>query len=200
MPKVWRAFKSIGLPIIAGLFIAFLIKMFLFSFVSVNGSSMYPNLQNNERVGLVKVGAIKRNHVIVFEANGVDREKTFTKKTYYVKRVIAVPGDTVKYTATGKLYINGKFQSQSYITQQQRVDGTLQLVGMMGQGFTLKTLSKAEHWPQVVTKVPKNYYFVMGDNRANSNDGRSYGLVPRSKIEGTVKAFPWNPNHQLINK
>ena len=47
--------------------------------------------------------------------------------------------------------------------------------------------------------VPKNCYFVLGDNRADSNDSRYYGFVPKDKIVGIAKAPFWNSKHKLIN-
>ncbi len=58
-------------PVVIGLLIALLIDMFL-SFVKVDGLSMYPNLQNNERVIMLKHAKIKRDTVVVFNAKGVD--------------------------------------------------------------------------------------------------------------------------------
>lgn len=193
--------KGFIIPIAGGLLIAILIRTFLFSLVKVDGYSMEPNLHNNERILLLKTAAIKRNSVIVFNANGVDGTTTFTndKPTYYVKRVIAIPGDTVKYSKNGTLYINGKKQSQSYITKAQRVNGTLGTTGLLGKGFTLSSIGEHENWPTTYYKVPNNKYFVMGDNRLKSNDGRFWGLVPKSKVTGVAKAFLWNPHHRLIN-
>jgi len=201
MSRFLKICRDFILPVVVGLLIAFAIKQFLFSVVKVDGYSMSPNLHNNERVALLKTAKIKHDSVIVFNANGVDGTKVFTNSNpvYYVKRVIALPGDTVKYTSKGNLYINGKKQSQSYITLKQRTTGTLGPINLTGKGFTLSSLGEQENWPKTYFKVPKNQYFVMGDNRANSNDGRFWGLVPKNKVTGVVKAFPWNAHRSVIN-
>lgn len=92
--KVFRQTMSWVIPIVIGLLIALLIKQFLFQIVRVDGPSMLPNLQNNERVFCLKTAKIHRGSVIVFDANGVDPQ--VATKTDYVKRVIGVPGDTVR--------------------------------------------------------------------------------------------------------
>lgn len=182
------------IPILVGFLIAAVIKTFFVSVVKVDGTSMYPNLQNNERVMMLHQAGIRRGSVIVFDAYGVDRNNTnLTKDTKYVKRVIALPGDTVEYRDNGQLYVNGKFQSQGYITQQQQTDGTLKVVANLPQakGVTLGTGSRF--------KVPAGKYFVLGDNRSVSNDSRYYGFVPKKKILGVVKVPFWDSRHELIN-
>ena len=65
-------------PIIIGLIIALIIRQFWFTMVKVDGDSMQPNLQNNQRVVAVKTSAIKRGSVIVFHAYGVDAAQADT--------------------------------------------------------------------------------------------------------------------------
>ena len=97
-------------PVVVGLLIALFIDMFL-SFVKVDGLSMYPNLQNNERVIMLKHAKIKRDTVVVFSAKGVDDRPGVTDGTKYVKRVIGLPGYKIEYKNDVKLYVNGKFRS-----------------------------------------------------------------------------------------
>ncbi|WOY88296.1 signal peptidase I [Ligilactobacillus murinus] len=178
-------------PVVIGLLIALLINTFLLSLVKVDGLSMYPNLQNNERVIMLKHAKIKRDTVVVFSAKGVDDRPGVTDATKYVKRVIGLPGDKIEYKNDGKLYVNGKFQSQGYITTEQQKEGTLSIANAEDKGVTLGT-------GRTFT-VPKDKYFVLGDNREVSNDSRSYGFVPRSKILGVVKVPFWNNAHEYIN-
>lgn len=177
-------------PVVIGLLIALLINMFL-SFVKVDGLSMYPNLQNNERVIMLKHAKIKRDTVVVFNAKGVDDRAGVSDGTKYVKRVIGLPGDKIEYKNDGKLYVNGKLRSQGYITTEQQKEGTLSISNAEDKGVTLGTGRSFT--------VPKDEYFVLGDNREVSNDSRSYGFVPRSKILGVVKVPFWNNAHEYIN-
>ncbi|WP_010579838.1 signal peptidase I [Liquorilactobacillus vini] len=192
-----QTFKSIIswiIPVVVGLLIALVVKQFLFGFVKVDGTSMYPNLQNNERVMLLKPAKIKHNSVVVFNAYGIDHNNPeIQKNTKYVKRVIGMPGDTIEYRNDGQLYINGKRMPQSYITRKQRTSGTLHLTPELSEakGVTLGTGKSF--------KVPQNEYFVLGDNRKDSNDSRYYGFVPKSKIDGVVKVFFWNSKAKVIN-
>lgn len=180
--RTFRQKLSWLVPIIIGLLIALLIKQFLFQIVRVDGPSMQPNLQNNERVFCLKASKIHRGSVVIFDANGVDPQ--VATRTNYVKRVIGVPGDTVK-SKDGNIYVNNKKINQNYINADQRDSGT--------GNWTLKSISVQNNWLKNngATKVPNGEYFVLGDHRSVSNDGRYWGFVPKSKIDGVVKVPSW---------
>ncbi|MGF7436994.1 signal peptidase I [Lentilactobacillus senioris] len=186
------------LPIALGIILAIGIQTYLVSFVRVDGSSMQPNLTNNERVLLLRKQPIKRFSVVVFDAYQV--APGVTKGSNFIKRVIAVPGDRIKYTKQGNLYINGKLVPQKFISKTQRTTETL--ANVAPNGFDLKTLS--QQWRgyhgQKITTVPKNQYFVMGDNRTVSYDSRSWGLVPKVKIKGVAYAPGWTDHRKQINE
>ncbi|MCH3921693.1 signal peptidase I [Limosilactobacillus sp.] len=192
--KSFRQVMSWVVPIVIGLLIALLIKQFFFQVVRVDGPSMQPNLQNNERVFCLKRSKIHRGSVVIFDANGVDPQVAV--KTDYVKRVIGLPGDTVK-SKNGNIYVNGKKIDQSYISTKQRNAGT--------GNWTLKSISVQNSWLKHngATKVPAGEYFVLGDHRSVSNDGRYWGFVPKSKIDGVVKVPSWTGTkvaRQNVNK
>lgn len=178
------------LPVVIGLLIALGIRTYIVQPVRVDGPSMLPNLQNNERVLTWKQAKIHRGSVVVFNANGVDPQ--VSEKTYYVKRVIAVPGDTVE-AKNGKLYVNGKLVNQKYISAYQRKQGT--------GTWTLKSISVDNSWLKNsgATKVPAGHYFVLGDHRSVSNDSRYYGFVPKKKILGVVQVGFWSTNSTKKN-
>ncbi|WPC18614.1 signal peptidase I (plasmid) [Pediococcus inopinatus] len=192
--KKIKSIFSWVLPIMIGLIVAVLVRQFIFSVVRVSGSSMYPNLYSNERILLLKQKKIKRFSVVVFNAYNVAPGQE--KNTEFVKRVIAVPGDTLKYTANGKLYINGKLYSQSFISQKQRESGTVDAVK---GSFSLVSDAQRMGWRRS-KKVPKNCYFVMGDNRKVSYDSRYWGFVPKSKIEGVVRVPFWHSKKKIVNE
>ena len=87
-------------------------------------------------------------------------------KTKLVKRIIGLPGESIDYKEN-ELYINGKIIEDVSISRTGN--------------FTLKELYD-------IDKIPSGYYFVMGDNRGNSLDSRSYrvGLIKKSDIVGTT--------------
>lgn len=188
--KAFKELMSWIVPIAIGLLLALLIKQFAFQFVRVDGPSMQPNLQNNERVVCLKQSKIHRGSVVVFDANGVDPQVSV--KTEYVKRVIGLPGDTVE-AKNGNLYVNGKKVDQSYISKSERSSGT--------GTWTLHSISQENSWVlhNGAYKVPKGEYFVLGDHRSVSNDSRYWGFVPKSKIVGVVKVGFWNRTQPAKN-
>lgn len=200
--KTFKTIMSWVVPIAIGLLLAFLIRQFWFTMVKVDGTSMQPNLQNNERVVAFKTSKIKAGSVVVFDAYNLDPDQT-VKNAVYVKRVIGMPGDSVRYTSSGQLYVNNKLVKQTYLkNQSQQTTGSFMPNSHSKvTGWTLDSLSHDQGWKKSVTtnKVPKGYYFVMGDHRSVSNDSRYWGLVPKSKMIGVVKAWPWQNRKQYIN-
>lgn len=200
--KTFKSIMSWVLPIAVGLILALLIRQFWFTMVKVDGTSMQPNLQDNERVVAFKTSQIKAGSVVVFDAYGLDPDQT-AKNAVYVKRVIGMPGDSVRYTSSGKLYVNNKLVKQTYLknSYQQTTGSFMANKHSQVTGWTLDSLSHDQGWQKGVTtnKVPKGYYFVMGDHRSVSNDSRYWGLVPKNKMIGVVKAWPWQNRKQYIN-
>ena len=90
-----------------------------------------------------------------------------TGDTYLIKRIIGLPGENIEYKE-GKLYINGKKINDPYYKNENTNDFD-------------------------VVKIPKNHYFVMGDNRSNSIDSRIIGVINKKNITGTTKLviFPF---------
>ena len=82
--KTFRSIMSWVIPVALGLAVALILNVFIVQRVKVDGPSMQPNLQNNEKVWTFKQAKIHRGSVIVFDANGVDPQ--VTSKTNYVKR------------------------------------------------------------------------------------------------------------------
>jgi len=182
--RIVKNVMSWVIPIAVGLLIALLIRRFVFTMVRVDGPSMEANLENNERVAVVKTVSVKHLSVIVFNAYRVDPDAT-SKNVKYVKRVIGMPGDTVS-SRNGQLYVNGKRLKQSFISRFERTQGT--------GDWNLQTLSNKNEWPHQTIKVPKRSYFVLGDHRSISNDSRYWGFVPVKKVLGVVKVPFWDTN------
>lgn len=199
--KIFKKILEFLLPIAIGLAIGLFIINNLFTIVKVNGPSMEPNLQDKQSLMLLRKANIKRNSVIVFDAKKIDPQAN-GQSIDYVKRVIGIPGDSVKYTNKGQLIVNNKNVTQNYIKKDQKIDGTLIMNNEFNNGFTLNSLSQKNNWTYKANSdntIPKGYYFVMGDHRSVSNDGRYWGLVPKDQVLGVVKAFPWQSNHQIVN-
>jgi len=150
--------------------IAFLVILFLYRPVKVEGTSMMPSLLDQERLFINQysykfgLGDIKRGDTVVFWFPE-DTNKS------YIKRVIGMPGDTIA-VKNGDVYVNGSKLVESYVPPEYRDD---------------------RDYPLQV--VPPNDYFVLGDHRVSSNDSRSWGFVPRSYIYGKAVFVFWPPEH-----
>jgi signal peptidase I len=146
--------------------IAIVVILFLYQPVKVEGTSMMPSLQNDERIFINKfiyrfgISNIGRGDTVVFLYPG-DLSKS------YIKRVIGVPGDTVEIV-DGTVYVNDKSLSEPYVPEEFR-----------------------DRMPMARRVVPVDQYFVLGDHRTSSNDSRSWGMVPRTYIYGKAVFVYW---------
>ncbi len=142
---------------------AFIIT-FLYQPVRVEGTSMLPQLEDEDRLFInkiaFKVGEIHRGDVVVFEYPR-DRSKS------YIKRVIGLPGDLV-HIDHGRVSVNGERLMEPYVPPRFEDD---------------------QSEPDV--RVPAGEYFVMGDHRCISFDSRSFGPVERQLIYGKAAFVFW---------
>ncbi|WP_125581213.1 signal peptidase I [Levilactobacillus cerevisiae] len=183
--KVLRSIFSWILPILVALILVLVVRAYLFEVVKVSGDSMEPNLVDQERMVVVKPLKLKRLSVIVFDAYGED--PSAAKNTNYVKRVIGLPGDKV-VSKNGYIYINNKKLNQSFISKYERTTGT--------GSWTLSSLAAKGNWQYKGNRVPKGHYFVLGDHRSVSEDGRAWGYVSANKVMGVVKVPFWQGTTQ----
>jgi len=162
--------KAFGIAAI----LAIVIRLFLFSPVIVDGPSMQPNLQNGDFLIVNKISYIlgepDRFDVVVFNA---------TASRDYIKRVIGLPGEHVKYE-NETLYINGKPVEEPYL--EERVES---FSGTYTHDFTLEKL------PGNFEEIPDGHVLVLGDNRTNSKDSRRLGLIPVDNLVGKSQIIAW---------
>ena len=92
----------------------------------------------------------------------------------YVKRIIGIPGDRWEERA-GYVYVDGRRLHEPYVTDARRDDQTTRLSAILPGA----------------TRIPKDDYLMMGDNRRQSCDSRTWGLVPRENIIGEVFLTYW---------
>ncbi len=141
--------------------LAYFVVWFFGQRVSTVGDSMKPELQNGDVVLVnrlsYRIGSPKRGDVIVFKPKGNENNH------YYIKRVIGLPGETVQIVEN-TIYIDGEKLDEKYETTD------LTYAGLAGDLITLD----------------KDEYFVLGDDRQNSDDSREddIGNVKRSYIYG----------------
>jgi signal peptidase I len=143
---------------------AVLIVTFLFQVARVEGQSMAPTLEDQDRLIVNKlvyrIGEPRRGDIVMLYYP-LNPEKSF------VKRVIAEEGDTVRIV-DGRVYVNDIPLKDDYVASEYR--------------------SHDDWGPQV---IPEGYDFVMGDHRNNSSDSRHWGMVPKKYIIGKVQIRWW---------
>ena len=162
----WRLFRHFWMAVALaawGWISYLLITHFIFLSVRVDGSSMYPTLENSGKYWL--------NRLAYFRSEPQRRDIVVLKDprdgVLVVKRIIALPGESV-YFKKGKVYLDGKLLNEPYLPE-----------------FSYTFAYQKKSGDEFVC-VGKNEYFVMGDNRSNSTDSRTYGTVPRDKILGKL--------------
>jgi signal peptidase I len=173
----WTSTLEWAILIVAALLIAVLIKAFLFQAFYIPSDSMVPTLKTDDRVIVNKLSyhlhGVHRGDIIVFTSPpNVD-----PSVKDLVKRVIALPGEVVEGRTDGHVYIDGKRLREPYLPAGQNP----------GPSFA-------------PIKVPKDSYWVMGDNRANSRDSRFFPqhFIKKKDIVGRVFVRIWPLNRLAI--
>lgn len=139
-------------PYLMVILVVVIIRFFVITPVIVDGVSMNHTLENDEVLLLRKFDRkYERGDIVV-----IKREE---EKDLIIKRVIALPGDTIS-CLDSIVYVNGKPLEEKYV-----------------KGLTY-SFNEIE--------VPKDHYFVMGDNRMSSDDSRRMGTIDKKNIIGTV--------------
>ena len=124
---------------------------------------------------ILPVGTIKRRDIIVFKyPEEPDRD--------FIKRVIGLPGETVEVREK-KVYINGQPLDEPYAHY-------LPPAATSSEFHEVTSFDVRERYGPVT--VPPNQYFVMGDNRDNSQDSRYWGFLPRENIKGKALLIYWS--------
>ena len=167
LPVPFRVGAGIGVwlrDLIVSLAISAFIIIFLYQPVKVEGTSMMPSLEDQERIFVNKfvyrLEPIERGDVVVFRYPR-DPSKS------YIKRVIGVAGDHIRIDG-GQVYVNGKELDEDYVPTEY---------------------ADFRSYPEIV--VPEGSYFVLGDHRSMSNDSRDFGSVNQSYIYGKAVFGYW---------
>jgi signal peptidase I len=142
--------------------LAFVIRTFIFAPIVVDGQSMEPNLHNGDRMIISKI-----NYTIGEPERFDIIVFKATPEKDFIKRIIGLPGDKIEYKDS-TLYVNGEKVEEAYLTDEFKE--------MTGE-FTIE--------------VPEERYYVLGDNRGNSEDSRIIGPIPGDRIIGEAKILFW---------
>jgi signal peptidase I len=148
--------------------VLYLIIQTLTQRIKVESSSMRPTLWENDYVVVNRLAYLfSKPHRgdIIVFKNPNPQDPN---QIPYIKRVIGLPGDQIHIEA-GKVFINGVILTEPYLTVPTNQGGD---------------------WT-----VPANSLFVMGDNRNNSSDSRSWGWVPIGDVFGKAEVIYWPPRH-----
>ncbi|WP_152221072.1 signal peptidase I [Pseudomonas sp. SCB32] len=191
------------------LFIVLVLRSFLVEPFQIPSGSMKPTLEvgdfilvNKFAYGIrlpvldtkvIPVGDPQRGDVMVFRYPS-------DPNINYIKRVIGVPGDTIRYTSDKRLYVNDQLIAEKLLGEEPGSLGSVTLYKeKLGdvEHLIRKEMTRYRVEPGKQWKVPADHYFMMGDNRDNSNDSRYWndpkipkdllGMVPDRNIVG--KAF-----------
>jgi signal peptidase I len=168
--SLWAEARLLFRDLVFALMIAALVVVFIVQPVKVEGTSMLPRLHDGERIFVNKLiyydeyrwaPKVDRGDIVVFWFPD-DPSKS------YIKRVVGLPGDTIEMR-DGTVRVNGSQIDERYLDPR----------------FNVSPKSQAPVY------IRPNYYFVMGDNRDNSSDSRSWGLVPKKYIYGKALFRYW---------
>ncbi|MCS3416996.1 signal peptidase I [Pseudomonas yamanorum] len=191
------------------LFIVLVLRSFLVEPFQIPSGSMKPTLDvgdfilvNKFSYGIrlpvidkkvIEVGDPQRGDVMVFRYPS-------DPNVNYIKRVVGLPGDVIRYTSDKRLFVNGESVAEKLIGSEPNTLGSAELyqekLGAVEHEIR-KEMSRYRSPPDNQWTVPAGHYFMMGDNRDNSNDSRYWddpnipkdllGMVPDQNIVG--KAF-----------
>ncbi len=168
--RVPSMMRSLGLDLVVAFVVSAIIIFFLYQPVRVEGTSMLPMLEDQDRLVINKIAYswagslvgehIQRGDVVVFHYP-YDTTKS------YIKRVIALPGDTLRIDH-GRVYVNGQMLTETYVPARFADDRS-----------------------QQQTVIPDGKYFMMGDHRSISSDSRDFGPVSKDLVYGRAAFVYW---------
>jgi signal peptidase I len=165
-----KIFREVAITVLIAVAVFALLRLTVQSY-TVKMSSMEPNFYQGYCIMVSKV---------TYRSSGPQRgdvivfDPPFTSEYPFIKRVIGLPGETVEITDE-EVFVNGMALDEPYI--------------MASPDYTMPA-----------TEIPESEYFVLGDNRNNSNDSHTGWLVPRGNIVGKALFIYWPPGKLGIVK
>jgi signal peptidase I len=195
-----RAILEWGILVVVAIVIAIVIKTFLFQAFYIPSASMDPTLKVNDRVLVNKLSYdlhdVHRGDIVVFAAEP-NLEWHRNDIADLVKRVVALPGETITQCETNRICIDGRVLNESYLPKGTvtTMPETLPYIdNAAGKRVLVCEPVGPSGSPEGGCKVPAGKVFVMGDNRGNSSDSRVNGPIKESSIVGRVFLRIWPLN------
>ena len=197
--KVW--YREWSEALIVAVILALIIRTFLFQAFKIPSGSMLDTLLIGDHLLVNKfiygthlpfsderhlvLREPQRGDVIVFEFPD-DAGKSYFERRDFIKRVIGVPGDLIEVKAK-QVFVNGELYT---FPQERHKDNQI-----------IPAMASPRDFAGPI-RVPKDSFFVMGDNRDFSFDSRFWGFVPHEKIKGLafIKYWSWDSDADLLNK
>ena len=178
---------ELGRTVVLSIVLALGIRTFVAEARWIPSGSMEPTLHgtpNQWEADKIIVDKIKykfsdpqRGDIVVFSPTAELKKEQY--QDAFIKRVIGLPGEKLELR-NGKVFVNGKPLAEAkYLTEEQRTS-----IDVCQSGQQPPFLYQPE-------TIPANHYLVLGDNRAQSYDGRCWGLVPRENIIGRAVVRFW---------
>jgi len=168
--RLWRSQQENIRLIAIALILALLIRVFIAEPRYIPSDSMIPTLHTGDRLVVEKVSywfhPAKQGDIVVFNPPAQLQSMGYRQSQVFIKRVIGQPGETVS-VKNGRVYVDGRSLLEDYIAEPP--------------AYQLNSV-----------KVPAGTYFVMGDNRNDSNDSHVWGFLPQQNIIGRAvfRFFP----------
>jgi signal peptidase I len=181
--RSYRALIEWVVILMAVLICTLVLRTYVVQSFSIPSLSMYPTLQVGDRIIVNKLSydlhGVHRGDIVVFKRPSLQDQEYAD----LVKRVIGLPGETISSRGC-QIYIDNKLLSEPWLPKGPASCSTA-LPGDPHPQFNL---------PGPV-KIPEGSYYVMGDNRTDSEDSRFFGPIPKSLIVGRAVAVVWPLSH-----
>lgn len=167
--SLWNQIRENIVILAIALGLSLLIRTFVAEPRFIPSDSMFPTLEINDRLVIEKVSYYLKSpqfgDIIVFTPPSQLQEIGYGADQAFIKRIIGKPGQIIE-VKNGRVYIDNEPQFERYIAEEP-------------------------HYQLSPVKVPDNSYFVMGDNRNDSNDSHVWGFLPKENIIGRAVFRFW---------
>jgi signal peptidase I len=167
--SLWNQIRENIVILAIALGLSLLIRTFVAEPRFIPSDSMFPTLEINDRLVIEKVSYYLNSpqfgDIIVFTPPSQLQEIGYGADQAFIKRIIGKPGQTIE-VKNGRVYIDNQPQFERYIAEEP-------------------------HYQLPPVKVPDNSYFMMGDNRNDSNDSHVWGFLPKENIIGRAVFRFW---------